>query len=457
MKARYKITLAFVLLTVIVLASLCAFVYYYTAAQREKDFTKRLRNRAATVASFLFKLPEKDFRLLSKLDSATSSLLAFENISIYNNRNQRIYRFAKNETGTATVNEELLNKARLDGQVYTTIGQRQSVALYYRESESPVVIVVSAVDENGILNLYDLRKSLLFALVAGILLSFLSGWFFSRQLLNPISKISTTVTTISATNIEARLPTSATEDEWNQLAVTFNNLLSRLQESFEIQGRFISNASHELSTPLTSVTNQIDVILNKPRTNDEYLAVLQSVKADVQHMTSLTQQLLKLAQTARGGAIQTEPVRIDEVLMELPQLLKKLSPLYLVTTFFDELPDNEKLCTVNGSYELLLSAFKNIAENGCKYATDHAVKISLSFIGNKILVLFSNKSHTLDPDELPNIFQPFQRGTGTMNEKGYGLGLSLTRRIILLHNGEIKAEIPEPGEFLITVILPSCI
>ncbi len=445
------------LLTVIVLAALCAFVYYHTAAQKEKDFTTRLRNRAATVASFLFKLPEKDFTLLSKLDSSTSSLLAFENISIYNNRNQRIYRYAKNVTDTAAIDAEMLNKARLDGQVNTNIGQRQSVALYYQQSESPVVILVSAVDENGILNLYDLRKSLLFALVAGIFLAFISGWFFSRQLLNPISKISTTVTSISATNIEARLPTSTVEDEWNQLAVTFNNLLSRLQESFEIQGRFISNAAHELSTPLTSMSNQIDVVLHKSRTNEEYLAVLQSVKADVHHMTSLTQQLLKLAQTARGGAIQTEPVRIDEVLMELPLVLKKISPLYQVKIFFDELPDNEKLCTINGSYELLLSAFKNIAENGCKYATDHRVKISLSFIGNKIIVMFSNKSTALNPEELITIFQPFQRGVNAQDVNGYGLGLSLTRRIILLHKGEIKAEIPESGEFLVTVILPSCL
>lgn len=443
------------LLTIIVLAALCAFVYYFTAAQREKDFTKRLRNRAATVASFLFKLPEKDFSLLSKLDSATSSLLAFENISIYNNRNQRIYRFAKNVTDTAAIDVDMLNKTRLDGQVNTSDGQRQSVALYYQQSESPVVIVVSAVDENGILNLYDLKKSLLFALAAGILLALISGWFFSRQLLKPISNISKTVTSISATNIEERLPVSAVEDEWNQLAATFNNLLSRLQESFEIQGRFISNAAHELSTPLTSVNNQIDVVLHKPRASAAYLAVLQSVQSDVQHMTSLTQQLLKLAQTARGGAIQTEPVRIDEVLMEIPLLLKKLSPDYVVTTFFDELPDNEKLCTVNGSYELLLSAFKNIAENGCKYATDHTVNISLSFIGNKIIGLFSNRSVVLNPDELLTIFQPFQRGADTMNENGYGLGLSLTRRIILLHKGEIKAEIPEAGNFLVTVILPS--
>ncbi|MBK9486046.1 MAG: hypothetical protein IPO01_12840 [Chitinophagaceae bacterium] len=96
---------------------------------------------------------------------------------------------------------------------------------------------------------------------------------------------------------------------------------------------------------------------------------------------------------------------------------------------------------------MLLSAFKNIAENGCKYATDHRVKISLSFIGNKIIVMFSNKSTALNPEELITIFQPFQRGVNAQDVNGYGLGLSLTRRIILLHKGEIKAEIPESGEF----------
>ena len=443
------------LLTVIVLAALCAFVYYYTAAQQQRDFNIRLHNRAATVASFLFKLPQNNLKLLSALDSVTANLLAFENISIYNNRNQRIYRFAKNLQDTGAVDAALLNKARVEGEVKTTIGQRQSVALYYKASASPVVIVVSAIDENGIANLNDLWQSLALTLVLGTLLSFLTGWFFSKILLKPISDISATVTNISATNIEARLATSAIDDEWNQLAVTFNNLLFRLQESFEMQGRFISNASHEISTPLTSVSNQIDVILQNPRTNEQYLAVMQSVRADVQHMTSLTQQLLKLAQTARGGAIHAEPVRIDEVLMELPLLLKKLSPHYVINIFFDELPDNEKLCTINGSYELLLSAFKNIAENGCKYATDNSVAVSLLFTGNKIIVSFSNTSLLINPNELLTIFQPFQRGTAAINEKGYGLGLSLTRRIILLHKGEIKAEIPQPGNFLVTVSLPS--
>jgi signal transduction histidine kinase len=104
-----------------------------------------------------------------------------------------------------------------------------------------------------------------------------------------------------------------------------------------------------------------------------------------------------------------------------------------------------------------LSAFRNIAENGCKYAPDHTVKISLSFIENRIVVLFNNRYTFFNPDELESMFQPFQRGANAGKEKGYGLGLSLTRRIILLHKGEIKAEITAPGTILISLILPSSV
>jgi signal transduction histidine kinase len=86
---------------------------------------------------------------------------------------------------------------------------------------------------------------------------------------------------------------------------------------------------------------------------------------------------------------------------------------------------------VDGNYELLLSAFQNIAENGCKYSPDHTVNISLSFIDGRIIVLFTNKAEAAGSIEMDTIFQPFQRGENATGAPGYGLGLSLTRRIIL--------------------------
>ncbi|NCI46802.1 ATP-binding protein [Sediminibacterium soli] len=444
--------MAFTLLTMTVLAALCLMIYYITAEQQARDFRLRMRNRALTAGTMLAHLPKNGNEMLSTLDSNT---LVYENINVYNEKNEIIYEFDRNKSDRLFVEAKTLSDARLQEEVRVAQGEKHIIALYYAQGKEPIVVVAAARDVIGTKNLLDLQQTMVIAFVAGTLLAIVTGWLFSRQLLKPLTKISEKVNSISANNIEARLPVPGINDEWKRLAETFNNLLRRLQDSFEIQGRFISNASHELSTPLTAVSNQIDVTLQKERTNTEYLAVLESIRGDVQHMTDLTQHLLTLARTARGGAVQTSPIRVDEILMELPSLLKKISADYTAIVHFDELPDDENLSTVQGNYELLLSAFRNIAENGCKYSPDHTVQISLSFVGSRIVVLFSNNYESFNPAELHSIFQPFQRGSNAEAEPGYGLGLSLTRRIILLHKGEINAEIPQPGKILISAVLTS--
>jgi two-component system sensor histidine kinase ArlS len=299
-KVRYKITLAFVLLTVSVLIAFCLLIYFNTASQHRRDFNRRLQNRSLTVAALLSRLPTNGFQILSKLDSSTTNMLVSETISIFDSANGRLYYFSRNKTDFDSLNPQLLNEIKTKGTISSTINHKLMVGIYYEKSRSPLIVVISAIDQNSNNNLLELRQNLFIAFIAATLLSLLGGWIFSRQLLKPIQKIAMTVDDISATNIEKRLPELAVDDEWNKLSVTFNNLLHRLQESFEIQGRFISNASHELSTPLTSVINQIEVTLQKERSNEEYLKVLQSVQSDTQHMTDLTQQLLVLARTARG-------------------------------------------------------------------------------------------------------------------------------------------------------------
>ncbi len=456
MKVRYKIALFFTLITMVLLAALCIFIYYNTSVQQKNDFTIRLNNRANTVARLIKKLPvANNYEILSKFDSATTNLLVSENIQVYSQAGKIIYHFTRNIADSIHVTPTILAKTLLEGHTTFNYNNKTVFAGYFHATLPNIVVVVAAFDGNGQKNLTDLKQNLILSFFIVTVLSALLGLLFSIKLLQPIEEITTTVNNITANNIEERLPQTKLKDEWNSLAITFNNLLSRLQASFEMQGRFISNASHELSTPLTSVNNQIEVTLKKPRTNAEYQAVLESVKADVLHLTALTKQLLTLAQTSRGGTIPMQRIRIDELLMELPLTLKKINTKYLAINFFDELPDDENLCTITGNVELLFSAFKNIAENGCKYAPNGIVNISLSFVADKIVILFSNTYNTFNPAELQTIFQPFQRGSNAYGNDGYGLGLSLTRRVILLHKGEIKAELLKNNRLLITIILPT--
>ncbi len=455
MKVKFKITFAFIGLATLLLLSSCLFTYYNTKNQQHTDFNKMLQNKALTISSLIFTNKNVNYNILSKVDSASKNLLFSENINVFNQHNLCMYHFNENASDTVQIPLSFVEQARLENKVFAEIDKKQSIAMYFTKNNFPIVITVSATDENGINKLHALQVNLIYGFLFGVLLSLIFGWIFSNLILKPLVNISKTVNKISASNFEERLSVNNINDEWNMLAVTFNNLLFRLRDSFELQGRFIANASHELSTPLTAVSNQIDVILRKERTNEEYLQVLQSVQTDVQHMSALTQQLLNIARTSSGGTIHTENIRVDELLMELPSIMKKIDASYSVTIHFDELPENESFCTVNGNYALLLSAFKNIVENGCKYSPNKHVKVSLSFVENTIVVLFTNISENIKKSDLKNLFQPFQRGSNAINIKGYGLGLSLTRRIFLLHKAEIKAEISADDKMMISVIFRS--
>ena len=263
------------------------------------------------------------------------------------------------------------------------------------------------------------------------------------------------VSEISAYNLDRRIQTSGTQDEWYQLSSTLNGLLDRLKESFEMQRRFISNASHELSTPLTIISTQLEISLQRQRSEDDYRASIKSVLKDVQHMNHLVQTLLSFATTAGNpGGLTIDQVRIDEVLMRIPSEVQKEDKQFSVTLKFDDLPEEESKLLVFGNEELLLTSFRNIVANACKYSDDHHADVALSFVESKFIITISDQGIGIPQKELDKIFQPFYRIDGDRSVKGFGLGLSLANRIIKLHRGNIKVKsIPSSGTTF-TVELP---
>ncbi len=126
-----------------------------------------------------------------------------------------------------------------------------------------LVVVAAAYDEMGLDKLRQLRNILLFSFLTGTIIAFAGGYFFSGRLLQPIKKIADDINEISAQDLNRRIQAGKVNDEWQYLSETLNQLLNRLQESFDMQRRFIANASHELSTPLTSISSQLEVSLQK--------------------------------------------------------------------------------------------------------------------------------------------------------------------------------------------------
>ncbi|HUM65999.1 MAG TPA: histidine kinase dimerization/phospho-acceptor domain-containing protein, partial [Chitinophagaceae bacterium] len=251
-------------------------------------------------------------------------------------------------------------------------GDRDVVSYYYTDNNARIVVICAALDVEGKKYVSQLKKILFLCFLAGVAITLVGGYIFSKRLLNPIRNINREVTEISVHNLTRRIPTGRSKDEWHDLSATLNDLLNRLQESFELQRRFISNASHELSTPLTSISSQLEIALQRERNTEEYQKVLSFVLQDVRHMNKLTQTLLEFAKAAGNkGGLEINLVRIDEILMELPSSLLRQNSKFEVSLQFEGLPENENELLVFGNAELLITAIMNIVSNACKYSPDH--------------------------------------------------------------------------------------
>jgi len=249
------------------------------------------------------------------------------------------------------------------------------------------------------------------------------------------------VNDISARNLTRRIrsATGDPRDEWYYLSDTLNQLLNRLQESFEIQGRFIANASHELSTPLTSISSQLEVALQRMRTMEEYRKVIQSVYQDTRQLSKLTQTLLEFARASgTAGGLEIDLIRVDEILLRLPAELTKANPLFTVTLDFDKLPEAEEELLVFGNEDLLFTAIRNIVTNACKYSDDHHATVRLTIQAKEIAIAVEDKGRGIGEEEWEKIFQPFYRSDDGLAVPGFGLGLSLSRRILQLHKGSVR-------------------
>ena len=439
MHVRIKITLLFALIISSLLALFCGFIYYFFYNNRLANIKAHLSNYAISTANMLDEPDIFNPGLVNKIDSITIIPMKHKAIQAYNNLNQKIYAYNDEQSDTLHVTGEIFDKARAKKIHFFTVGNREVVALSRNKNSNESVILAAAFDEEGKRNLNRLKIILLISFICGNLIAFTSGYFFSKILLLPIRKIADDVKDISAQNLAHRIKSGNANDEWNYLTEILNELLDRLQQSFEMQRRFISSASHELSTPLTSISSQLEVALQRTRDAKEYQGVIQSVYQDVRQLSRLTQTLLEFA-TASGikGGIEINSIRVDEILMQLPGEVTKMNKEYSVKLQFDQLPENEERLLVFGNAELLLTAIKNVVSNACKYSANHLAKIKLTVETKEISISIEDDGKGISENDLKNIFQPFYRTEDSKSITGFGVGLPLVYRIINLHKGQIK-------------------
>ncbi|HMP94979.1 MAG TPA: HAMP domain-containing sensor histidine kinase, partial [Phnomibacter sp.] len=272
----------------------------------------------------------------------------------------------------------------------------------------------------------------------------------------PVLQITQRAQQISAQSLHVRLEAGHGKDEMSALANTFNHMLDRLETSFESQNNFISNASHELSTPLTSIIGEAEWALLKERSPQEYQQALQTIQAQAERLDKITKSLLSLAQTGFDSRKEaTEWLRVDELLHAAKEQVDHIYPQAKVRFDFSLMPENDDRLQIKGNAPLLQMAFTNLLMNACKYSNGKLVTISIAAATDKVVVVIKDDGIGIPQKDLPYIFDPFFRASNTIDYKGYGIGLPLTRNIIRMHQGDIQVSSQEGQGTTIVVRLPA--
>ena len=453
---RFRITLLFMILVSLILGLVCSGIYFFAYQARDNEIKKRLANRAITTGRLLAQKEIFDQKLVQRIDSLTTITLINKTVQAYDLQNRIIYSYSDRQGDSLVIGKEILDNTRVHGSLFFKADKKEAMSYYYKKNDLKLVIVTAAEDIDGNQNMKTLGNILLISFLSGNAFVLIFGYIFSTRLLLPIKKIAADVEEISAQSLTRRINTGKSKDEWYQLASTLNQLLNRLQESFELQRRFISNASHELSTPLTSISSQLEVAFQRNREASEYRQVMQSIYQDVSNMSKLTKTLLEFAKASGDpGGIEIDLIRIDEIIMRVPAELSKVRQEYSAMLEFENLPEDEKKLLVFGNEELLLTAFKNIVINACKYSKNHSANIKLEIIEKRIIIHISDQGIGISENEIKSIFNAFYRANENLGSEGFGLGLSLADKIIRLHKGyiEVNSKLNVGTSFIIT--LPS--
>jgi signal transduction histidine kinase len=455
MSIRYRIAFLFSLLVMLILALVSVAVYFFSVENRHDGFNSRIKKRALYTAKIYADFSDSGFAMLRKLDATAVSSFYDKSITITGYNEKYAYMYNDSTADSLFLDKDIIEKTKIDGEYFFSFKDKSAVAIHHADKNSSFIVAVAASDKDGKEYLFELKKILVIALLLAVVLSFSAGLIFAKRIIAPIKRITGEVNLITSKNLSQRIKIDDSRDELTKLAETFNNLLNRLQDSFATQRRFISNASHELSTPLTSVSSQLEVALQKTRSQEEYQEVISSVYDDIRDLQQLTQSLLDIAKAGSQGTIDLAEVRLDEILFKVVSDIQKQNKAYRAMLNFELFPEDEKRLTVFGNANLLYSAFKNIIENGCKYSGNHKSEVCASFNNNNINVKVTNHGDVINEADLQNIFQPFFRADSAQGKPGFGLGLTLSKSILSLHKGSIFAQSTKETGTVFTVVLPN--
>jgi heavy metal sensor kinase len=280
---------------------------------------------------------------------------------------------------------------------------------------------------------------------------------FMKRAFQPVRKMVAVAKSITVEDLSLRLSDLDSRDEIGELAGTLNDMIARLEASFNQIQQFSADVSHELKTPLAQLKCNAEVALRRPRTEDEYREVLKSLVEDTQRLQRIVEELLFLARIdSQNIPLSFAAVPLHEVVLEVFERENPFAKQKKLVLAFQEMQQ----VSVNGDRGMLKMLFTNLMKNAIQY-TRKGGKLSFALIreAGRAEFTLADNGVGIPKEDLPKIFDRFYRIDPSRSQEtgGSGLGLAIVKGIVRVHGGEIHVQSVEGKGSTFRVILPALV
>lgn len=290
------------------------------------------------------------------------------------------------------------------------------------------------------------REFILVFIAISVAFSILGGYWLSRRTLSPVASIIDAAKSITATDLDNRIPVNyQVRDELTDLAETFNIMLDRLQKGFEREQRFTSDAAHELMTPLSSLRSEAEIMLRKERSAKEYREAIERMLDEVERISEMVRLLLQLSRVESIPRSETEIVNISRIIELVSDELKETAEEKDID--LEVSVDPELSVRAHGTY--MEKVVQNLLENALKYTpAGGSISLKLQRSSGKAVIHLKDTGIGFDSETKKHLFERFYRANRSevQEQTGSGLGLSLVKAIVNLYDGKIRAYSDGPGQ-----------
>jgi heavy metal sensor kinase len=457
---RVRLTLWYVLVFGVLLSGFSLAIYLVLSKSLYSRLDLSLGNAAKTIArSFQVETNERGGDAAAgAVDTLSTLQLPDVHVAIY--QDDRLLASNYPDGQPPVPLDASLISSTADGQmVFLTVtnfgeeGARQ-VWLPLKTGGGRYVVFITEPLHDLVEQLEAMRRIFYFGLPAALLAAGIGGFLLARKSLAPVVAMSNQAEHISARNLHERLQVRNADDELGHLASVFNELLSRLNRSFEGMRAFMADASHELRTPLSIIRGEADVALSQDRESADYKAALAIIQDEAKRLSRLVDDMLELARADAGQRpLRLEAFYLNDLVDECCRAAQVLAAQKGLSLQAEPAPD----ISFRGDEDILRRMLLNLLDNAIKYTpAGGSVMVSLKQESRFIKISVSDTGIGIPAEVAPQVFERFYRISKARSraDGGSGLGLSIAKWAAEAHKGSISVS-SRPGQgSTFTVILP---